>query len=170
MSAIPASGSLRPTRPQPSTASSLPPDEGRTASGLGLALVRSFVELHGGRVEMDSAVGRGRGLPVISRVVMLTSQVSVAQLKPQVDPRRIDPARAARARRAPGATGNLQCWSCLLLVLALGHADRQPVMRIRNADLAGQAAAGLDAFTRNPASSFPFPASARSCESQVLST
>jgi signal transduction histidine kinase len=28
-------------------------------AGLGLALVRSFVELHGGRVVMDSAVGRG---------------------------------------------------------------------------------------------------------------
>jgi signal transduction histidine kinase len=28
-------------------------------AGLGLALVRSFVELHGGWVEMDSVVGRG---------------------------------------------------------------------------------------------------------------
>ncbi|MFN9969371.1 MAG: sensor histidine kinase, partial [Phycisphaerae bacterium] len=28
-------------------------------AGLGLALVRSFVDLHGGRVELDSVVGRG---------------------------------------------------------------------------------------------------------------
>jgi signal transduction histidine kinase len=27
--------------------------------GLGLAIVRSFVELHGGRVKLDSAPGRG---------------------------------------------------------------------------------------------------------------
>ena len=28
-------------------------------AGLGLSLVRSFVELHGGKVRIDSAVGRG---------------------------------------------------------------------------------------------------------------
>jgi signal transduction histidine kinase len=28
-------------------------------AGLGLSIVRSFVELHGGRVRIDSAVGRG---------------------------------------------------------------------------------------------------------------
>ena len=34
-------------------------DRAIAASGLGLSIVRSFVELHGGRVELDSAPGRG---------------------------------------------------------------------------------------------------------------
>jgi len=32
---------------------------GHRGAGLGLSIVRSFVELHGGTVKLDSAVGRG---------------------------------------------------------------------------------------------------------------
>ena len=39
-------------------------DETKPGSGLGLSIVQSFVQLHKGRIEVDSAPGRGTQVTV----------------------------------------------------------------------------------------------------------
>ena len=41
------------------------PDQSEPGAGLGLPLVRSFIELHGGRLRLDSAPGRGTRIDCI---------------------------------------------------------------------------------------------------------
>ena len=47
-------------------------------TGLGLSLVRSFVELHGGTVSIDSSVGRGTTVTCIFPTEAAAERVSAA--------------------------------------------------------------------------------------------
>jgi signal transduction histidine kinase len=50
----------------------------RRGTGLGLSLVRSFVELHGGTVSIDSSVGRGTTVTCIFPTEAAAEHVSAA--------------------------------------------------------------------------------------------
>jgi signal transduction histidine kinase len=51
-------------------------DSGHRGAGLGLSIVRSFVELHGGTVKLDSAVGRGTTVTCIFPVRRVTQEAA----------------------------------------------------------------------------------------------
>jgi CheY-like chemotaxis protein len=94
------------------------PDRSQGGLGLGLALVRSLVELHGGHVKAESA-GRGRGSTFILTFPLLDAAAAVAD-PTQHAAEAMDP---AQARRIMVVDDNKDAAETLALLLeSLGHA------------------------------------------------
>lgn len=95
-------------------------DRGRTGLGLGLAVVKSLVELHGGTAEVSSA-GPGRGTELTLRVPLLEDQLADQSAMPVEAPRATEPA-AARDHRILLIEDNLDSAQALGELLRLnGH-------------------------------------------------
>ncbi len=119
-------------------------------TGLGLALVQRFVEMHGGIVSLESAAGRGSTftvcLPVDASRVMLTPETTARETTARETTARETTAPEARRLRArgqaigageispePETPGTLQDGSPVVLVVE----DDEPFYRALAADLEG---------------------------------
>jgi PAS domain S-box-containing protein len=93
------------------------PDRAQGGLGLGLALVRSLVELHGGRVAAQSE-GHGRGTAFTVTLPLLDAATSAAPAAQQ----RSEPARAAQGLRMMVVDDNKDAAETLgMLLESLGH-------------------------------------------------
>jgi PAS domain S-box-containing protein len=96
------------------------PDRAQGGLGLGLALVKSLVELHGGRVAAESE-GRGRGSAFVVTLPLL--RVVAATAAPALYD--IQPAQASRSRRIMVVDDNKDAAETLgMLLESLGHEVR----------------------------------------------
>jgi signal transduction histidine kinase/ActR/RegA family two-component response regulator len=103
------------------------PDRAHGGLGIGLALVRSLVELHGGRVEASSA-GRGQGSEFVLHLPVL------AQAPPSTSKKKASDARGKLpGRRILVVDDNIDSAETLALLLRLGGHDVHTAHSGRNA-------------------------------------